>query len=279
MHDFHTSDLIGFSPAMTRLRQEVAVAAKSSAKVVITGESGAGKELVARVLHSWSKRRPRPLRTMNCAAVPDTLLESELFGHVRGSFTGAVRDHRGVFESAHRGTVVLDEIGDSSPRMQALLLRFLQFGEIHRVGESGTPRLIDVRIVATARRDLRELVAEGEFRLDLYYRLNVIAIGVPPLRDRLDDVPLLIEHFTRKFSEQYRVPCPPIGREAMTWLKEYTWPGNVRELRNLAERFVVRNEVGRLEPAWLDGRPERTSPTLSQFHRGAAFDTAPAHRG
>jgi transcriptional regulator with GAF, ATPase, and Fis domain len=255
MHDIHTSDLIGFSPAMARLRQEMAVAAKSSAKVLITGESGVGKELVASLLHAESKRRPRPLRTFNCAAIPDTLLESELFGHVRGSFTGAVRDHRGLFESANRGTVVLDEIGDSSARMQALLLRFLQFGEIHRIGESGSPRQIDVRVVATTRRDLRELVAEGEFRLDLYYRLNVVAIHVPPLRDRIEDVPTLLEHFTARFSQHHRLPCPPIRRDAMAWLKEYSWPGNVRELRNIAERFVIRQEPGGLDPSWLAPDP------------------------
>jgi Nif-specific regulatory protein len=174
--------------------------------------------------------------------VPDSLLESELFGHLRGSFTGAMRDHRGLFESAHGGTVVLDEIGDSSPRMQSLLLRFLQFGELQRIGESAL-RHVDVRVVATTRRDLRELVAEGGFRLDLYYRLNVVAIHVPPLRDRADDVPALLEHFMTGFSRQHQLPVPPIGHETMAWLKSYAWPGNVRELRNVAERFVIRKEL------------------------------------
>jgi transcriptional regulator with GAF, ATPase, and Fis domain len=234
--------LIGVSPAIVRLRHELAVAAKSSAKVLITGESGVGKELAARVLHGSSTRCSRPLRVVNCASIPDALLESELFGHVRGSFTGAVRDHRGIFEAAHRGTVVLDEIGDSSPRMQGLLLRFLQFGELQRIGEHGT-RHIDVRVVATTHRDLRALVAQADFRLDLYYRLNVVAIHVPPLRDRADDVPALLEHFMTAFSTQYQVPCPSIDREAIGWLKSYSWPGNVRELRNVAERFVIRREL------------------------------------
>jgi transcriptional regulator with GAF, ATPase, and Fis domain len=256
MQDVQTSDLIGSSPAMVQLRQEVAVAAKSNAKVLMTGESGVGKELVARVLHNSSRRRSRPLRAINCAGVPDALLESELFGHLRGSFTGAVRDHQGVFESARGGTVLLDEIGDSSARMQGLLLRFLQFGEIQRIGESES-RYVDVHVVATTRRDLRELIVEGEFRLDLYYRLNVISIHVPPLRERVDDVPALLEHFMTAFSQQYQLPRPLIGRETMAWLKGYGWPGNVRELRNIAERFVIRREVGGLDPAWLDTKRER----------------------
>jgi transcriptional regulator with GAF, ATPase, and Fis domain len=242
MHDVQTCDLIGSSQVIRRLRLDIAVAANSSAKVLFTGESGVGKELAARMVHHASRRRIRPFRAINCACVPDGLLESELFGHVRGSFTSAVRDHRGIFESANRGTVVLDEIGDSSPRLQALLLRFLQFGELQRIGESAS-RQIDVRIVATTRRDLRELVAEGEFRLDLYYRLNVLAIHVPPLRDRLDDVPALLEHFMTQFGRQHRLPCPPIGRETMAWLRSYSWPGNVRELRNVAERFVIKREL------------------------------------
>jgi DNA-binding NtrC family response regulator len=244
-------DLVGLSPAIAGLRQEIAVAAKATAKVLITGESGVGKELTARILHAWSQRRARPLRIINCGAVPDALLESELFGHIRGSFSGAVRDHKGLFESAHGGTVVLDEIGDTSVRMQALLLRFLQFGEVQRIGDTES-RCVDVRVLATTRRNLRELIAESEFRLDLYYRLNVITIHVPPLRDRVDDVPALLEHFMTVFSRQYQLPSPPIGHETMAWLKGYAWPGNVRELRNLAERFVIRREAGGVDPAWLD---------------------------
>lgn len=243
-------DLIGSSPAMTRLRQDVSTAARSNAKVVITGETGAGKELVARAVHHAGPRRPRALRAINCASVPDALLESELFGHLRGSFTGAVRNRQGVFETAHGGTVVLDEVGHSSPRMQALLLRFLQFGEIQRIGDSRA-RHVDVRIIATTGRDLRALVDEGEFRLDLYYRLDVISVHVPPLRERVEDIPALLDHFLRHFSLEHRLPPPRIGAETMAWLKAYRWPGNVRELRNLAERFVIRREVGGLDPAWL----------------------------
>ena len=242
MHEVQTPDLIGSSQAIRRLRHDIAVAAKSSAKVLITGETGVGKDLAARCIHDSSERRKRPLRAISCASIPDALLESELFGHLRGSFTGAVRDHRGLFESAHGGTVLLDEIGDSSPRMQALLLRFLQFGELQRIGES-VSRHVDVRIIATTRRDLRELVAEGEFRLDLYYRLNVVSFDVAPLRDRQEDVPALLEHFMAQFGHQHRLLCPPIGCESMAWLQRYAWPGNVRELRNVAERFVIRKEL------------------------------------
>jgi transcriptional regulator with PAS, ATPase and Fis domain len=236
------SDLIGASPAMTVLRREVAVAARSNAKVVITGESGAGKEITARALHAASRRCLRPFRAINCSSIPDELLESELFGHMRGSFTGAVRDRQGAFEAAHGGTVLLDHIADSSLRMQALLLRFLQFGEVQKIGDDLT-KYVDVRIVATAHGDLLEQVSAGAFRLDLYYRLNVIRIHVPPLRERPEDIPALLEYFTMKFSHHYQVPCPPIGGNAMAWLKEYSWPGNVRELRNVAERFVIRREL------------------------------------
>jgi len=248
-------DLIGSSPAMTALRREVAIAARSNAKVIVTGESGAGKEITARMLHAASQRRGRPFRAINCSSIPDELLESELFGHVRGSFTGAVRDHQGVFESAHGGTVLLDHIADSSLRMQALLLRFLQFGEVQKIGDDLTKH-VDVRVVATAHGDLLDHVTAGEFRLDLYYRLNVIRIHVPPLRERPEDIPVLLDCFMTQFSRQYQLPSPPIGPDTMVWLKSYRWPGNVRELRNLAERFVVKTDAGGLDPAWLGAELE-----------------------
>jgi DNA-binding NtrC family response regulator len=246
MVQIEACELVGSSPAIANLRREIAVAAKSSAKVLITGESGVGKDLTARVLHWQSTRRSRPFRAINCASVPDTLLESELFGHVRGSFTGAVRDQQGVFESAHGGTVMLDEIGDSSPRMQGLLLRFLQFGELQRIGETRSARCVDVRVVATTQSDLLDRVRAGDFRLDLYYRLNVIRIHVPPLRERIEDLPTLVEHFIAAFADQYQVPPPSIGPEEMAWLAMYQWPGNVRELRNVVERFIIRGEMGPL---------------------------------
>jgi transcriptional regulator with GAF, ATPase, and Fis domain len=268
MVQIEACELVGSSPAIASLRREIAVAAKSSAKVLITGESGVGKDLTARVLHWQSTRRSHPFRAINCASVPDTLLESELFGHVRGSFTGAVRDQQGVFESAHGGTVMLDEIGDSSPRMQGLLLRFLQFGELQRIGETGAARCVDVRVVATTQSDLLDRVRAGEFRLDLYYRLNVVRIHVPPLRERIEDIPELLDHFAARFSQQYQVSSPVIGREAMAWLTSYSWPGNVRELRNIVERFVLTGKAGGLDPAWLAGEGtvrSRTGATAVEF--------------
>jgi transcriptional regulator with PAS, ATPase and Fis domain len=246
MHDIQECELVGSSPATVNLQRELAVAAQSTAKVLITGESGAGKDMAARVIHDKSKRRSRPFLAINCSSVPDTLLESELFGHLRGSFTGAVRDRQGVFESARSGTIVLDEIGDSSARMQGLLLRFLQFGELQRIGETGTSRYVDVRVVATTQRNLLAQVASGDFRLDLYYRLNVIHIHVPPLRERRGDIPALVERFMAKFSEEHQTSCAPLGSDDMTRLTKYHWPGNVRELRNIIERYVIRKELGPL---------------------------------
>jgi transcriptional regulator with GAF, ATPase, and Fis domain len=250
---------------MAGLRREIAVAARSDAKVLITGESGAGKDLVARIIHDRGSRRSRPFRAIACSSVPDTLLESELFGHLRGSFTGAIRDHRGVFDCAHHGTVVLDEIGDSSARMQGLLLRFLQFGELQRIGESGSGRCVDVRVIATTNRNLLERVDAGAFRLDLYYRVNVIPIHVPPLRDRLTDLPQLAEHFVAKFGEEHQTTCPPLGPDEMAWLAKYHWPGNVRELRNVIERYVIQGELGPIHSgpqAGVSMRPRPNAPAV-----------------
>jgi transcriptional regulator with GAF, ATPase, and Fis domain len=246
MTDIQECELVGSSPAINGLRREIAIAAQSTAKVLITGESGAGKDITARIIHRGGTRRSRPFLAINCSSVPDTLLESELFGHTRGSFTGADRDRQGVFESADGGTVVLDEIGDSSPRMQGLLLRFLQFGELQRIGESGRSRHVDVRVVATTQRNLLAQVASGAFRLDLYYRLNVIPIHVPPLRDRLGDISALVDHFLAKLSEEHQTTCAPLGSDEMARLVKYHWPGNVRELRNVIERYVIRGELGPL---------------------------------
>jgi two-component system nitrogen regulation response regulator NtrX len=242
--------LIGGSARMASLRREIAVAARSDAKVLITGESGVGKEIAARALHQSGIRRQRPFHAINCASLPDTLLESELFGHVRGSFSGADRDRQGILESTHRGTVLFDQIGDSSARMQGLLLRFVQSGEIQRIGDDGFGRHVDVRVIATTHRKLLEEVAAGQFRLDLYYRLNVIPLHVPPLRERIDDVPALLDHFVTKYCDRYSAPRPTIGARVMTAFMGYHWPGNVRELQNAAERLVVTGGPARLQ---LDG--------------------------
>jgi transcriptional regulator with PAS, ATPase and Fis domain len=236
--------LVGASPAILTLQEEIHYAAKCDAKVLITGESGAGKEIVARLIHASSARTRAQLVTVNCAALTETLLETELFGHVRGSFTGAYRDRLGAFEQAHRGTVFMDEIGETSPRMQGLLLRFLETGEIQRVGSDQVQNRVDVRVIAATNRVLVDSVANKTFREDLYYRLNVIHLRVPPLRERLEDIPLLLEFFIDQFSRQYQVGRPTLSAEALQTLTEHAWPGNVRELKNVVERLVIRGRSG-----------------------------------
>jgi transcriptional regulator with GAF, ATPase, and Fis domain len=243
------TSLSGTSSAIKALLEEIEYAARSDAKVLIAGESGAGKEIVARLIHSSGRRRQAPLVTVNCAALTETLLETELFGHVRGSFTGAYRDKAGVFERANGGTVFMDEIGETTPRMQGLLLRFLETGEIQRVG-SDDPRQarVDVRVIAATNRVLVDSVAAKTFREDLYYRLNVIHLQVPPLRERREDVPVLLRYFMDAFSAHYRVECPTLSAGALATLTDYGWPGNVRELKNVVERLIVRSRTGLIHP-------------------------------
>jgi two-component system response regulator HydG len=245
-------DLIGNSSAICALREEIAYASRCDAKVLITGESGAGKEIVARLIHRNSSRNRSPLVTVNCAALTETLLETELFGHVRGSFTGAYRDRAGVFERANGGTVFMDEIGETTPRMQGLLLRFLETGELQRVGsDERVPTRVNVRVIAATNRVLLESVAAKTFREDLYYRLNVIHLQVPALRQRREDIPALLEFFLREFSRQYGAERPQIAPAAMTALTEYGWPGNVRELKNVVERTIVRSRSSLIEAEHL----------------------------
>lgn len=234
-----TSTVIWRSPAIRLVMEEAGHAARSDAKVLLTGESGVGKEVIARFIHEHSARRSAPCVVINCAGVPDSLLESELFGHERGSFTGAYRDKPGLLETAHGGTVFLDEIGEMSPRMQGLLLRFLETGELQRVGSAAPNRRVDVRLIAATNRRLLERVAEGAFREDLYYRIHVIHIAIPPLRDRREDILPLMEHFLSAFATRAGLPSPAIDETTRGALEDYRWPGNVRELRNLAERLVV----------------------------------------
>jgi DNA-binding NtrC family response regulator len=237
----HTvENFIGVSPAMQAIRAEVEYAAGCNAKVLLTGESGVGKEVASRRIHQLSERANAPLVAINCVGIPETLLESELFGHVRGSFTGAHRDRVGLLEMAHRGTVFLDEVGEMGPRMQALLLRFLETGEIQRVGADRVQSKLDVRVIAATNRDPLEHVAAKTFRADLYYRLNVIDITIPPLRTRREDIPVLLEHFLSRYSDQHGISLPIVEPEAMRAIVEYEWPGNVRQLKNAAERLIVR---------------------------------------
>jgi DNA-binding NtrC family response regulator len=232
--------LVGDSVVMRDIELEIECAARCDAKVLITGQSGVGKEVVAHLIHQRSQRSHRPLVTINCAGVPETLLESELFGHIRGSFTDAHRDKTGYLEQAHGGTIFMDEIGEMSLRMQALLLRFMENGEIQPVGSDRPSSVLNVRVIAATNRDLTARIAEKSFREDLYYRLNVIHVAIPSLRERRDDVRPLLEYFLRTLCDQHRVSQPRISESAMAKLVAYDWPGNVRELRNVVERIVLR---------------------------------------
>jgi transcriptional regulator with PAS, ATPase and Fis domain len=236
--------LVGISAAMRAIDAEMDHAARSDAKVLITGESGVGKEVVARLIHQRSGRAHTPLVTLNCAGIPDSLLESALFGHVRGSFTGAYRDRSGLLEVADNGTIFLDEVAEMSLRMQALLLRFLENGEIQRVGAGRTESLVDVRVIAATNRDPLERIASKDFREDLYYRLNVIHITIPPLRTRREDIAVFLRHFLGSYAEQHGIAAPELGPEVLVHLVAYHWPGNVRQLKNVTERLIVRAHAG-----------------------------------
>jgi transcriptional regulator with PAS, ATPase and Fis domain len=273
------SELIGISPLITELKAEVERIARSDAKVLITGESGTGKEVVARAIHAASPRAQIGFVPVNCAGIPETLLESELFGHVKGSFTGAYRDKPGKLEMADNGTIFLDEIGEMTLRMQGLLLRYLETGEIQKVGAERVARATNVRVMAATNRNLPDLIVQGQFREDLFYRINVIHIVVPPLRERREDIPLLVNHFLRNFTADgahlstngdglngsgskgngaHHSPVRAISPEAVAALAEYSWPGNVRQVENVIERLVV---TGRREVIHIDDlSPEIRAP-------------------
>ena len=230
--------MIGESQAMQQLREQIAMAAPTNGRVLILGDNGTGKELVARTIHALSHRRAGPFVEVNCAAIPEELIESELFGHVRGAFTGAVSDRRGKFEAADGGTIFLDEIGDMSLKTQAKVLRVLQEQVVEPVG-SRQQIAVDVRVIAATNKDLAAAIRAGEFREDLYFRLNVIPIFVPPLRERREDIPRLAEYFMANFAQEYGRRPKTFDPAALDRLQRYDWPGNVRELRNLIERLVI----------------------------------------
>ena len=235
---YRIDGLVGRSRVMRDLFQLLETVAATSSTVLITGETGTGKELAARAIHHNSARRANRFVAINCSAIPETLLEAELFGHVRGAFTGAVATRQGRFEQAHKGTLLLDEIGTMSPALQAKLLRVLQEREFERVGDSHTIR-IDVRVIAATHSDLAKMVAEGAFREDLYYRLNVIPVRLPPLRERREDVPLLVQHFLQRLVAESGRGAVTFSQEAMRRLMAYHWPGNVRQLENAVERALA----------------------------------------
>ena len=231
---------VGRSEVMRALEIEVDCAARSDAKVLITGETGVGKEVVARLIHQRSTRSSAGMVTLNCAGLPDSLLESELFGHARGSFTGAYRDKPGLLEMAPNGTVFLDEVGEMSMRMQVVLLRFLETGEIQRVGADRSQTRVNVRLITATNRNLEAEIINGTFREDLFFRLNVVRLSIPPLRDRGDDIPMLIDYYMNFYSQQHHVPLSPLPADALDALTAYRWPGNIRELRNVVERIVLK---------------------------------------
>jgi len=256
------------SPVMQKILDRLERIAASNASVLLRGESGTGKEVLADAIHALSPRREGPLVKVNCGALPETLLESELFGHAKGSFTGAVADREGLFESANRGTIFLDEIGEVSPALQVKLLRILQEGDFQRVGETRT-RKTDVRVVAATNRNLEDMMRAGSFRQDLFYRLNVVPIELPPLRDRREDIPALMDHFCRRMKPGVEVM---FSTEARTALLEYDWPGNIRELENAVEHALV---LGDPEDIALEDLPV----ALQDFRAKQARDAGPAAVG
>ena len=254
--------MVGESVIMRQLRELVAMAAPTNGRVLIFGENGTGKELVARTVHALSHRRNQPFVEVNCAAIPEELIESELFGHVKGAFTGAVADRKGRFEAAHNGTIFLDEIGDMSLKTQAKVLRVLQEQVTEPVGSTSRVQ-VDVRVLAATNKDLPAEIRAGRFREDLFFRLNVIPVFVPPLRDRAEDVPLLAEHFIADFSLEYGRRPKTLSPGAMARLQTYRWPGNVRELRNVIERVVIMSpgdEITERDLAFLSGDPLAERP-------------------
>ena len=288
----HQHRMVGESPAMNHLREQVSLAAPTNGRVLILGESGTGKVLVARTIHSSSRRKSGPFIEVNCASIPEELIESELFGHVRGSFTGAVADKPGRFEQANSGTIFLDEIADMSLKTQAKVLRVLQEQVMERVG--GTQRIkVDVRVLAATNKDLPGEIRAGRFREDLYFRLNVIPIFVPPLRDRQQDIPLLAEHFMAMLAAEDGKRPKRLAPEAAARLQQYSWKGNVRELRNVIERlliFVQGDTVTAQDLGFLgrDGVPEAPAPqgplvplseARDQFEKDYILQTLAANQG
>jgi two-component system nitrogen regulation response regulator NtrX len=266
--------MVGDAPALREVRELIAKVGPTAARVLVTGENGSGKELVARALHDASPRRARPFVELNCAAIPGELIESELFGHMKGSFTGAIADRAGKFEQADGGTLFLDEVGDMSLAAQAKLLRVLQEGVVTRIGGSKSVQ-VDVRVLAATNKDLRLEIEEGRFREDLLYRLNVVEIRVPALRERLEDVPRLVEYFAEAIAASAGVPLRRFGDDALERLMRRPWPGNVRELRNAVERLLILGsgkvigaaDVERLIPA-SEGGEEAISPAAPLTFEG-----------
>jgi formate hydrogenlyase transcriptional activator len=280
-HNF--DEIVGNSPALLKVLGQVEQIASTDSTVLISGETGTGKELIARAIHDRSPRKDRPLVKVNCAAISAGLVESELFGHVRGAFTGALTNRDGRFKLADGGTIFLDEVGELPPETQVKLLRVLQEQEFEPVGSS-QPVRVDVRIIAASNRDLSALVGEGKFRSDLFYRLNVLPLCVPPLRERQGDLPLLAAFFLQKFALKFQKPIKEVSEQAMRWLAGYHWPGNVRELQNVIERAVVLSQGDTLTlgpaldlaPVTYGGRREEAEPQEHKISQPSALNSQPS---
>lgn len=281
---YRFENIIAKSPKMQRVIEVIKIVAKSNATVLIIGESGTGKELVARAIHSQSHRRGKPFVAVSCAALPESLLESELFGHEKGSFTGAYTQRKGKFEIANRGSLFLDEIGDMSANIQVHLLRVLEEKEFTRVGGNELIK-VDVRVISATNKDLKKAVASGQFREDLYYRLSVVTIELPPLRERKEDIPLLAQHFLKKFALENQKEFTGFSPEAIDFLLKYEWPGNVRELENAIERAVILAKSPYIEVADLPqenlllARPAPLGKNLKEVEKNHILDILTQTRG
>jgi two-component system nitrogen regulation response regulator NtrX len=269
--------MVGDSIAMRALRKQIAIVAPTDGRVLISGESGTGKELVARAIHSNSKRRNAPFVEINSAAIPEELVESELFGHSKGAFSGATRSKKGKFEVADGATLFLDEIGDMSPRVQAKMLRVLEEQRFEPVG-SNTPVNVDVRVISATNKPLESLIGNGHFRPDLFYRLNVIPFQVPPLRERAEDIPALIEHFNHRYSVDYGKPLKAFGDDAIAKLQGHAWPGNVRELKNVVERVVIMSGKTKVAASDLPDLTSSEETPASSFRFPSFKDATDAYQ-
>jgi formate hydrogenlyase transcriptional activator len=265
--------IVGRSSALREVLQQIEMVAGTDSTVLLLGETGTGKELIARAIHECSRRRSRTLVKVNCAAIPSGLLESELFGHERGAFTGAITQKIGRLEQADQGSFFLDEIGDIPLELQPKLLRVLQEREFERLGSTATKK-VNVRVVAATHRNLEEMIVEKQFRSDLFYRLNVFPISIPPLRERPEDIPLLVRHFVREFARQMNKTIDAIPPETMEALTRYPWPGNIRELQNVIERSVVVYQKGKLsvKKSWLSRESFQAEPPSHPLFRRSATE-------
>jgi two-component system nitrogen regulation response regulator NtrX len=269
--------MVGDSIAMRALRKQIAIVAPTEGRVLISGESGTGKELVARAIHYNSKRRNAPFVEINSAAIPEELVESELFGHSKGAFSGATKSKKGKFEIADGATLFLDEIGDMSPRVQAKMLRVLEEQRFEPVG-SNTPVAVDVRVISATNKPLESLIDNGHFRPDLFYRLNVIPFQVPPLRERMEDVPALVDHFNHRYSAEYGKPPKDFAEDAVARLQSHAWPGNIRELKNFIERIVIMSGRQMVTAADLPDLSSSEEPPASSFKFPSFKDATDAYQ-